>query len=151
MQKALINGVLIMLIIVILSCLVSIMVLFIGGNLTGPDLGTLVQIQSLSVPAGIAVIIWTLASVGRGTLGERIKTLYAAMPQWLIFSAVVLNLLVASGELALITVAISTDQEVSWIDHVALVSMLASSLAFCFLYGHSQRLSGRHHAFSGRW
>ena len=140
-----------MLAIVILSCLVSIMTLFIGGSLSGSDPGMLMQLQSLSVLVGIVVSLWTIASVGRGTLIERLKKLYAAMPQWLVFGAVVLNLLVASGETALITVAISTDQKVSWIDHVALVSMLVSSLAFCFLYGQSQRLSGRHHAFSGRW
>ena len=111
----------------------------------------LMQLQILSIPVAASVIIWTIASVDGGTLTKRLGKLYVATPQWLIFGAVMLNLLVASGEIALITVAIASDGEVRWGDHVALVSMMMSSLAFCLLFGQGQRMSGRERAMSGRW
>lgn len=151
MLREAIKGLLFMLACTMLMCLVSIMALFISGVQNGSDLQMLMQVQALSIPLGVIVIAWTIAAVGDGTTAERLRKLYSAIPQWLVFSAGMLNLLVASGEISLITVFFVSDQEILWTDHIALVSMLVSSLAFCLLYGHSQRLSGRKTALSGRW
>lgn len=84
-------------------------------------------------------------------VSRRLNRLYSAIPQWLIFSAVILNLLVVSGEIALVTVAMATDEKVSWTSHVPLASMMTSSLAFCVLFGKVRLISGRAKALSGRW
>lgn len=151
MLKELTKGLLFTLACIILSCLMSIMALFISGGQNGSDLQMLMQTQILAIPLGAIITVWTIVSVGGGTFGYRLKKLYAATPQWLVFSAAMLNLLVAFGEIALITVSIVSDEKILWTDHVALVSMMMSSLAFCLLYGHGQLMSGQTHALSGRW
>ena len=72
---------------VVVSCLVSAMVLFMGGGQSSLDLIMLTVIQIGSVPAAIA---W--AAIGIVACGKHSKEsvtarhLYAATPHWLVFS-----------------------------------------------------------------
>ena len=151
MRKELMKLLLFTLASIVLSCLVSIMVSFIVGRTSGTDLQMLAQVQAFSIPLGLAVVAWSIVTVAGESFVDRIRKLYIAIPQWVIFSAFMLNLLVASGEIALIADSIATGEYNNWTDHLSLMSMMVSSLAFCLLYGLSKRESGQEQAFSGRW
>lgn len=137
---------------IVLSCLVSTMALFMGGGQSGVDLQSLMYLQIASVPIALAAVL-----LGRFVPGTRtgkcttFRKFYAAVPQWMVFCFLMLNLLVASGEVALLVVARATSEDIEWTAHAPLVSMFAGSLAICVLYGRAQQLAGRPVAFSGRW
>ncbi|MDJ0751806.1 MAG: hypothetical protein QNJ11_20145 [Woeseiaceae bacterium] len=150
-MKELLNGLLLAIGCVITSCLVSTMALFIADNQQGADLKALMYLQAASVPLALSITAFLLIPVERQSVTQRLKVLYCATPQWLIFSAILLNSLVASGEVALIVVAIVTDVRIPWTSHVPLMSMLVSSLAYCLLSGQQRLMTGHRQALSGRW
>ena len=147
----LLKGALFALACVIASCLVSTMALFMGGGQDGADLQVLMHLQMVSVPLGLTATVHLLIPRRGEPVSRRLRSLYAAIPHWLVFSAILLNLLVLSGELALVTVALATDKEVPWSSHIPLASMMTSSLAFCLLFGKALLDSGQTKALSGRW
>lgn len=137
---------------VIMSCLVSTMVIFIGGGQAGVDLFGLMTIQIASVPAALisallGIQICRTASQEPLTIGR----LYHAVPQWLVFICLILFLLVCFGEIAFLIVSRTTNIVVGWAAHAPLISMLACSVAVCILYGCVGLLRGKPPALSGRW
>lgn len=137
---------------VVLSCLASTMALFMGAGSSATDLQSLLQFQIVSVPIALVVIcLCRFVPGGSSGKGPSFKELYTAVPQWLIFSFVLLNLLVASGEVALLVAARTTHEGTEWIAHAPLISMFTCSLAVCAAYARLQILAGRPVAFSGRW
>ena len=143
-MRGMLTGLMIVLAMVVLSCLVSTMALFMGGGQAGVDLRELMILQVLSIPiSGIAILLAISA--------YSVKELYAAVPQWLAFSCFLLLLLVASGEVAFLIVTRATGAEVPWTAHAPLVSMLLSSLAICALYAVTGLKAGRPKPHSGRW
>ncbi|MDJ0748189.1 MAG: hypothetical protein QNJ11_01835 [Woeseiaceae bacterium] len=151
MVKDLIKGLLFVFACVIATCLVSTMVLFMGGDQLGADLKVLTNLQAASIPLGLATVALLIFAAGRNAAAGRIKKIYAATPQWLIFGAIVLNLVVISGETALIVVSRAIDGEIAWTSHVPLISMMTSSVALCVLVGQNRLLSGHTQSLSGRW
>ena len=146
------NAVIVAMSLVVLSCLVSTMALFMGAGQKGPDLQSLMYLQIASVPiALIALLMGRFVPDTRNRDGITIKQLYAAVPQWLIFCFLMLNLLVAAGEVALLVVAGTTQAAIPWTAHAPLAGMFACSLAVCVVYARAQILAGRPVAFSGRW
>ena len=137
---------------VVLSCLVSIMALFMGAGQAGADLQSLMYLQIASVPVALAaILLGRFVPDPKTSDGVGFKTLYAAVPQWMVFCLLMLNLLVAAGEIAFYVVARMTDETIAWTAHAPLVSMFACSLAVCVLYARAQLIAGRPQAFSGRW
>lgn len=151
MIKELIKGLLFVFACVIATCLVSTMVLFMGGGQQGADLEVLMHLQAAFVPLGLATVAFLILAVRGDSPAGRVKKIYAATPQWLIFGTIVLNLVVISGELALIVVSRAIDGEIAWTSHVPLISMMTSSFAFCALTGQNRLLSGHTQSLSGRW
>lgn len=151
MINELIKGLLFVFACVIATCLVSTMVLFMGGGQQGADLKVLMHLQTASVPLGFATVAFLIFMADGDSPAGRIRKIYAATPQWLIFGAIVLNLVVISGELALIIVSRAIDGEIAWTSHVPLISMMSSSFAFCALVGKNRLLSGHTQSLSGRW
>lgn len=129
---------------IVASCLVSTMALFMGGGHGGVDLHALMLLQVLSIPVAIGAILFTLNAYS-------VKRLYVAVPQWLVFSFFMLFLLVASGEVAFMIVTQAADEAVVWTAHAPLLSMLACSFAICALYAYSGIKSGKPDPTSGRW
>ena len=143
-MRRMLNGLMIVLAMVVLSCLVSTMALFMGGGQAGVDLRELMILQLLSIPVSLLAILFALRAYD-------FKRLYAAVPQWLAFACFLLFLLVASGEVAFLIVTRSADIQVAWTAHAPLISMLASALAICALYAYAGLRSGRPNPTSGRW
>lgn len=137
---------------VIMSCLVSTMIIFMGGGQASVDISGLIAIQIASVPA--ALISAILAIQICKTAGKEpltIGRLYHAVPQWLVFICLILFLLVCFGEIAFLIVSRTTNIVVGWAAHAPLISMFACSVAVCILYGCIGLLRGKPHALSGRW
>ena len=143
-MRGMLNALMIFLAMVVVSCLVSTMAVFMGGGQGGVDLRELLVLQLLSMPISVIAILLAVGAYS-------VKELYAAVPQWLAFACFLLFLLVASGEVAFLIVTRSTGADVPLIAHAPLVSMLLSSLAICALYAYTGLKSGRPNPHSGRW
>ena len=135
---------------IVLSCLLSLMVIFMGGGQVGPDLRGLMLLQTWAIPFGILVIgfvaaVFMTASGLRGGL----KRLWVAMPQWLVFAFLLLNTLFISGELAVMIVAQGTGQPMSLSEQAPLICLFVSSLAVLALSAWAN--DGRERVFAGRW
>lgn len=133
-----------------LSCLLSLMVIFMGGGQAGPDLRGLMLLQAWAIPLEILVIgfvtaLFVTASGLRGGL----KRLWVAMPQWLVFGFVLLNSLFLLGELAVFIAARATGGAISLSEQVPLISLFLSSLAVLALSAWAH--DGQERAFAGRW
>ena len=148
----LLNAAIMAMSVVVLSCLVSTMALFMGAGQKGTDLQSLMYLQIASVPIALtAILLGRFVRDARNCEDSTFKQLYAAVPQWMIFCFLMLILLVGMGEVALLVVARTMSEEIAWTAHAPLASMFACSLAVCVLYGRGQLLAGRPVAFSGRW
>lgn len=133
-----------------MSCLISLMVLFIGGGTSGPDLEGLMLVQALSIPVAIGILAFVialfLAAYGRR---DGLALLWQAIPQWLVFGFVLLNSLTIAGELALLIMADALGTTVPLGDHVPLLALLATTSAAVALYARTQ--AGKAPGLSGRW
>ena len=138
------NTLMILLAMVVGSCLISTMALFMGGGQAGADLRELLLLQLISIPMAIAAITLVFSSYN-------VKKLYAAVPQWMAFAFFLLLLLVGSGEVAFLIVSRAAEVEVAWTAHAPLLSMFFCSLAICALYAYGGLRSGRPNPTSGRW
>jgi hypothetical protein len=148
----LLNGTIITMIMVIMSCLISTMTVFMGGGQQGTDLHSLMLIQLASIPIAVVAILGSVFLCSSGDQNaNNIKRLYAAVPQWMVFGFLLLNSLVLAGEVALLIVSRATEQIVERTSHAPLMSMLMCSLAVCVLYARTGLLSGRPLPLSGRW
>ncbi len=133
-----------------LSCLLSLMVIFMGGGQVGPDLKGLMLMQAWAIPVELLVVGFvTTVFVAASGWRAGLKRLWTAMPQWLVFAFVLLNSLFVAGELAFIIVAKATREAISLSEQVPLMSLLLSSLAVLVLAAWAY--DGREQVLSGRW
>ena len=100
------NALMILLAMVVGSCLISTMALFMGGGQAGADLRELMTLQLISIPVAIVAVVVAVGSYS-------VKRLYAAVPQWMAFGFFLLFLLVASGEVAFLIVSRAAEVEVA--------------------------------------
>ena len=151
-KESLIHVSLIALALAALSCLVSLMVVFVGGGKAGSDLQGLIWMQAAMTPVAIAVIAANLFSFIAGDgFAKGLQRLWSAIPQWLVFVFFFLNLLFAAGEIAFLIATRAAGQAIHWSNHIPLVCMLSSSLAFLTLYARAHTYPGSKPAMSGRW
>lgn len=137
---------------VALSCLPSIMVMFMGGRRDGADLAALMLLQLATIPVSFSLIVAGFASMtSKGDWRGALRTLWSALPQWLLFMFFFFNSLVVIGEIALIVASRMTATPQAWQAHIPLVCMLSSSTAFLVLYAASNSGSGSDRALAGRW
>ncbi len=135
---------------VAVSCLVSLMILFMGGGQSGPDSGGLVVLQLTAIPVsvGIAAYVVLLFTTAYGR-ADGLRRLWAAMPQWLLFGYVLINSLTLAGELANFVIYRAMGEPIPYLEHVPFVALLATTTAFLLLYARQQANNGP--ALSGRW
>ena len=139
-----------MLAIVATTSLVSLMVMFVAGNLSGPDLAGLAAVQLVSIPVSIGIVAFVVVLfVSAWGRREGLKKLWDAIPQWLVFAYVLINSLTAAGELAMLIIYRAMEREVPAGEHVPLFALLATTTAFLALYARMQVGKGK--ALSGRW
>jgi hypothetical protein len=136
--------------IVAVLCLVSLMVMFVAGDLMGPDLEGLATLQLISIPVSVAIVIFVVALfVSAWGRREGLRRLWAAMPQWLVFAYVLVNSLTFIGELAMLVMYNAMGIDVPAGNHVPLLALLATTSAFLVLHARLQVRKGA--ALSGRW
>ena len=132
------------------SSLVSLMVLFVAGELGGPDLAGLTVLQIVSIPVSVAIIaLVTTLFVSAYGRREGLKRLWAAIPNWLVFGYVLVNSLTIIGELAMVIMYRAMERQIPVADHIPLLSLFATTTAFLALFARMQ--AGKGPAMSGRW
>ena len=144
--------VLYLLAVLMLSCLVTLMIAFMGGSFEGADLSGLFVIQAAAIPIALVVIVReTAAFVGPNGWRKGLGMLWQRIPAWLVLALVLVNSLVLIGELSVLLLQYLLDTPVSWIEQVPLVALLVSSIAFAILYAKASRLYGQGTTNVGRW
>lgn len=132
-RHAVIDGLLAMLSLVIGSCLVTLMGVFLGAGLD--DLGPLLAAQAAAAVVAAAIALLALSWLARGRgMAAALGVVWACVPGWLVFAFCAVNTLVAMGELAFYMVARTAGREAAWHEHAPLACALAGSVAFCMLY-----------------
>ena len=132
------------------SSLISLMVLFVSGELGGPDLQGLALIQLASIPVSLAILIFVVALfVSAWGRREGLRRLWGAIPNWLVFGYVLVNSLTLVGELAMLIMHRAMQREIPAADHIPLLALLSTTTAFLALYARMQ--AGKGPAMSGRW
>ncbi len=152
MKKLVLFSTLFLLGLIILSSLVTLMVVFTGGSFTGADLTGLFLIQILAVPVATLILGYEIAAfvLPNGWKGG-LAMLWAKIPAWLILALVLLNSLVLVGELSVVLLNHLMEESVPWTEHVPLIALLSSSLAFAVIYAKTEQLYGTGTANVGRW
>ena len=151
-KRALTEVLLTILAIASVSCLISLMALFMGGGQAGTDLSGLMYLQAGITPIAFGTIIFGmyrfLSTEGwaRGAV-----EMWRAIPQWLVFVFLLLNSLVLMGELAFIIVMQATKAIVRWHEHIPLACMFICSSAYLVLFARVNSYPGSPPAMSGRW
>ena len=134
------------------SCLVSLMVLFMGGGVEGSEVKPLLQLQLASVPAAVVLAIYCFAGFVLGDGWRKgLRRLWIAMPQWLVFMFLLLNAVSVSGVIANLIVAGTTTNSVSLIEYAPLLGALACSSAYLLLDARRRAKRGEKPALAGRW
>ena len=137
---------------IIATCLVSLMVVFMGGPQGASDFRSLLSLQLAAIPLALLAAAVSLATVGiREGLGPAVKSIWRALPTWMLLGFIVLNSLCVFGEVSLLIVAYATEATVPWQEHVPLISMLSCSVAFMIVYAHGRLNRTSEPAMSGRW
>lgn len=135
------------------SCLVTLMAVFMGSRRAGGgDLEGLILLQAMLAPPALLIvmtIVYRFVAADGWTLG--LRAIWRALPQWLVFMFLLLNSLFLFGEIAFVVVMQATDNMVRWQDHVPLVAMLLCSSAYLALYARKHSYPGSQPAMSGRW
>ena len=152
MKRTLTNLTLTVLAIASLTCLISLMVLFVGGGKGGPDLRSLIYLQAGLVPIALSIaIVCVYGFIRPRGLAGGTRALWSAIPQWQVFIFLLLNSLVLFGEIAFVIVMRATEKIVLWYEHMPLVCMLVCSSAYLVLYARANSHPGSSPAMSGRW
>jgi len=124
-----------------LSCLVTLMVVFTGGSFTGADLTGLFLIQLFAIPVALLILAVEVAAFVRPNGWARgLRLLWTKIPAWLVLALVLLNSLVFIGELSVVLLDHLMDVPVPWTEHVPLVALLSTSLAFAVIYAKVAQL-----------
>lgn len=152
MNKSLLDILLIVFAITALSCLVSLMAIFMGSGAGGADLHGLILLQALvTLPALLAVVTVIYSFVSAQGWAKGLHAIWLALPQWLVFIFLLLNSLFLFGEIAFVIVMQATDEIIKWQDHVPLVAMLLCSSAYLAVFAHKNSYPGSKPALAGRW
>lgn len=134
------------------SCLISLMVLFMGGGQSGTDLNSMMYLQAALTPVALVIVAINLYSfVASDGWSKGLRAVWRAIPQWMIFVFLLLNSLVLFGEAAFVIVMAATENTVQWHQHIPLVAMFCCSLAYLLLYARQHSYPGSEPAMSGRW
>ena len=135
----------------VLASLVSIMITFMGGRHVGADGLMLLEFQrigsvvaALLVGAGLTVFV-------KDKWGQALRQLWLHIPGWQLFAFLLLNLLAISGEVSFWFVASESDWLEDEINHMSLIALSLSSLAFLTLSAAGHVLAGKPPYSKARW
>lgn len=128
------------------------MVIFMAGIESTPDLDQWITLQWVVAIAAAAITVFCLMRLrGRLSWKAGFTAWWAALPQWMILAFIVLFLMAGVGELSFLLLFNLTGSADPWREHVPLISMTISSIAFMALYCESRAAQGKVANVSGRW
>ncbi|MDH3977368.1 MAG: hypothetical protein OEU86_02545 [Gammaproteobacteria bacterium] len=115
------------------SCLISMMVIFISG--IAPGIIGLLNMQLLtSILAMPIMLVYLMLTARRFGLKNCWRKIWDNLPGWLVFSFASINSLVVSGEISLIFAKSIVFETVEAGSHIPLICALTNSLTVCVLY-----------------
>lgn len=136
----------------IVTCLVSLMHSFMRGSAPANDFAELYTLQSVGIAFSLAAALASLLYFSADTnLAEGLRRLWANLPGWLIFGIFVINLLVFVGELSYFIIFMGGTMLDEWSNHVALLCLTFSSLAYGMVYAARNASDGRPRFDKSRW
>ncbi|MDJ0758953.1 MAG: hypothetical protein QNJ19_06100 [Woeseiaceae bacterium] len=136
----------------ILTSLISVMHAFMGGSRSNPDFLQLYGFQVFGIGLSVAAMIYSLLFFSRnGALATGLSVAWKHMPGWLLFPVFLLNMLAICGELSYLLLRDATELMTEWINHVALICLGASSVAFLFMFAVSHAYAGGAPYSKERW
>ena len=136
---------------VVVSCLVSMMVMFVGGSM-GNDFRSLILLQALAAAMALVVSAMAVYSfVATEGTGAGLRSIWAALPQWLVFTFFLVNSLFLFGEISFLIVGRAMGDTIEPAMHVPLLSLLLCSVAFLLLHARRHSFPGSRPAMRGRW
>ena len=135
-----------------LSCIATLMYSFMGGSDGGPDARALVALQRSGIVVGALTIVFCLARSIRDS-GRRngLRLLWRHLPGWLVFAGGLMLSLAVMGEVAWVVIRYSADGLVGSFNHVSLICLGSSTLAFMLLFATVHRLRGHAEFSKARW
>ena len=136
--------------IVIASCTISIMYIFMRGDSGGGDMQILLRIQAAAIPIAIIAFLAELIGGARSN-GRPLIAIWRATPAWVLLALMLFNFLVAIGELALFLRAHLTDRNVHWFEHTPLLCVVTCSFAICAIYARAYPAADSDSSAVKRW
>ena len=136
----------------VVSSLLSTMHSFMGGSRSDVDFAALNTLQRYGI--GFSMLLILLSIVVFATFrGVRpgLRVAWQHVPGWLLFGSGMLIFLALIGELSYFLMRDSALLDREWINHAALLCMIASSVAACFVYAVIHAASGAAPYLKERW
>ena len=136
----------------VVSSLLSTMHAFMGGSQTDVDFAALNTLQRYGI--GFSVLLILLSTLVFATFrGVRpgLRVAWQHIPGWLLFASGMLVFLALVGELSYFLMRNSPLLGTEWINHSALVCMIVSPVAACFVYAVIHASSGAAPYTKERW
>lgn len=135
-----------------LSCIATLMFSFMGGYAGSPDASALISLQRAGIVLGAVTVVSCVAfSIRQTGLGGSARALWRHMPGWLVFAGGLLVSLTLMGEIAWVVVHYSTTAIAATFNHVSLICLGTSSLAFMVLFATVHRTRGHPEYSKARW
>ncbi|MEM8685111.1 MAG: hypothetical protein AAGA33_09150 [Pseudomonadota bacterium] len=136
----------------VVTCLLSTMHSFMGGSRTDVDFVALNTLQRYGI--GFSMLLIVLSVLVFATFrGVRpgLSVAWQHVPGWLLFASGMLIFLALVGELSYFLMRDSALLATEWINHAALLCMMSSSVAACFVYAVIHAASGAAPYLKERW
>ena len=138
----------VVLVILVLSCLITMMFSSMGGSRTGNDIQALRHLQMGGTAfAGLGIVVGATYFLS----GRTSRAFWAYVPGWLMFSAFLLLFIVFIGELSYLMLRdvglVSADS----VNHLALICMTSATLSLLIVHATRRHYRGLGPCKRGRW
>ncbi|MEM6512740.1 MAG: hypothetical protein AAF660_06990 [Pseudomonadota bacterium] len=135
----------------IASSLLSTMIAFMGGSGDASfQLLTTLQHYGIGFSAALTLLSILVFATFRGVT-PGLQVAWQHVPGWLLFGAGMLIFLALLGELSYFLMRNSTLLDAEWVNHAALLCLIAASIAACFVYAVIHAASGAAPYVRARW
>ncbi|MGI9330106.1 MAG: hypothetical protein ACR2QB_05265 [Gammaproteobacteria bacterium] len=137
--------------VLILSCLVSMMISFMGGKHTSGDGQLLLGVQRAGSVVCLLMAGFAFSVFLRDGFDGAFARLWQHIPGWLLFACLILNLLALSGVGAYWLVASVLDPDSDSVNYVSLLCLSSASLAYLAVSAAAHFLAGKPPFDKSRW
>ncbi|MEL7297873.1 MAG: hypothetical protein AAGJ86_09425 [Pseudomonadota bacterium] len=136
----------------VLTCQVTMMVVFMAGVEAVPDMAPWLDFQLVTSIFAIGVVAYNLYRLReRSAWRAGLSAWWRATPQWMLLAFVILALVMLVGELSFLLLFGITGRADPWREHIPLIAMVVCSVAFVVVYAEWRAGRGAVANVSGRW